>query len=71
MEYLTCLAFSPTHNNLSFMGFHCNWVLAYLQAMMSATPSWCLLSCLPDQMMVSREFSLCFPAHVHLASAIP
>ena len=38
--------------------------------MMSATLNWCLLSCLPDQMMVSSEFSLRFPVPVNLASAI-
>ena len=71
MECLTCLAFSPTHSNLSLMGFHCNRVLAYLLAMMSATPSLCLLSCLHDHMIVSPEFSPCLPAPVHLASVIP
>ena len=71
MESLTSLAFNLTYSNLLLMSFHCNRVLAYLLAMTSSTPSWCLLSCLPDQMKVSPEFSLCFSAPVHLASAIP
>ena len=66
-----CLAFNFTHNNLRLMSFHCNSVLAYLLAMVSATSSWWLLSCLPDQMIVSPEFCLCFPVPVHLASVIP
>ena len=71
MESLTCLAFNLMCSNISLMSFNCNRVLAYLLAMMSATPSWCLLSCLPDQMMVSPEFCLCFPVPVHLVSVIP
>ena len=71
MESFICLAFNIMKSNLLLMGLHCNRVLAYLLAMMIVTPSWCLLSCLPEQMMVSPEFSLCFHAPVHLASAIP
>ena len=71
MESLTCLAFNHAHSNLLIMGFHCNRVVAYLLVMMSASPSWCLLSCIPSKMMVSLESSLCFPVPVHLASAIP
>ena len=71
MESLTCLAFNLAYSNLLLLGFHCNRVLAYLLAMMSVTPCWCLLSCLSDQMMVSPEFSLCLSAPVHLASLIP
>ena len=71
MESLICLAFNLTESNLLLMGFYCNRVLVYLLAMMIVTPSWCLLSCLPEQMMVAPEFSLCSPAPVQLASAIP
>ena len=71
MESLKCLAFNLTYSKLLLMGFHCNRVLAYLLAMMSMTAIWCLLSCLPDQMLVSPEFSLCYPAPVHLDSVIP
>ena len=39
------------------MGFHFNRVLAYLLEIMSVTPSWWLLSCLHDHMMVSPKFS--------------
>ena len=70
METLTCLAFSLMYINLLLMGFHCNSMLAFLLATVSVTPSWWLLSCLHDQMMVSPEFSPCFPAIVHLASVI-
>ena len=66
-----CPAFNLTLSNLLLMGFHSNSVLAYLLAMTSETPSWCLLSCLPDQMMTSPEFSLGFPAPVHLDYEIP
>ena len=70
MESMICLAFNPTLGNLSLVGCHCNRVLVYLLAMMSATPSWCLLSCLPEQMIVSPELSLCFSV-LSIASAIP
>ena len=70
MEKLTCLAFNLTASNLLLMGFDCNKVLAYMLVMTSATPTLCLFSCLRDQMIVSPEFSLCFPAPEHLASAI-
>ena len=66
-----CLAFNLMYDNLLLMGFHCNSVLAYMLAMMSVTPSWCLLSCLPDQMMVTPECCLHFPTPVHLTSVIP
>ena len=66
-----CLAFHLTYSNLLLIDFHCNRVLAYMLAMMSVTPSWWLLFCLPNQIMISPEFCLCFPASVHLASVIP
>ena len=71
MRSLACITFNLMLSNLSLMGFHCNRVLVYLLEKVSATPPWCLLSYLPDQMMVSPEFSLCLPASVHLASVIP
>ena len=71
MESLTCLPFNLTYSHLFLMDFHCNRVSAYLLAMMSAIPSWCLLYSLPVQLMASPEFSHSFPVPVHLVSSIP
>ena len=39
--------------------------------MMGATPSWLLVSSLPDHMLISMEFSCCVPLLGHTASVTP